>query len=361
MYAADHGVRIINISIGGPASSSTLQSAVNYAWGKGSVVFASAMNNATSAPYYPAACDYVIAVSATEPGNTLAGFSNYGSWISLAAPGDSIYTTDNTGAYSSWAGTSFSSPITAAVGALALSINPKLSAQSLVNLLEQNADDIGTPGFDTSFGWGLVDAYKVAFAALSSVSTVDTTPPSVSISSPSSGATVSGTVQITGTATDNVGVTQVQLSVDGALNSTCSSLTFSCSWNAGSAAPGSHTFTVKASDAAGNIGSASQTLGVAAPPVNQSSTTPPTVQIQSPASGTTVSGNISVKIAARDTVGVSQVSVYIDNVLKSTLTAAPYSWSWNTKKYSSGSHTVTATAWDTAGNSATTAVTVKVK
>ena len=142
-YAADHGVRIINISIGGTSPSSTLQSAVNYAWSKGAVVFAAAMNASTSTPYYPAACDYVLAVSATEPGNTLASFSNYGSWISLAAPGDTIYTTDNSGGYSTWAGTSFSSPIAAATGALALSINPKLSAASLVNLLEQNADDIG--------------------------------------------------------------------------------------------------------------------------------------------------------------------------------------------------------------------------
>ena len=356
-YAADHGVRIINVSIGGSSSSSTLQSAVNYAWNKGAVVFAAAMNNATSAPYYPAACDNVIAVSATEPGNTLASFSNYGSWIDLAAPGDTIYTTDNSGGYSYWYGTSFSSPIAAATGALALSINPKLSAQSLVNLLEQNADDIGTTGFDTSFGWGLVDAYKVAFAALSSLSG-DTTPPAVSISSPGPGATVSGVVQITGTATDNVGVVQAQLWVDGVLNSTCGSVGFSCSWNTSSAAAGSHTVTVKASDAAGNVGSASATLTVAFAALSLADTIPPTVQIQNPLNGTTVSGNVSVKVSASDNVGVVQVSIYIDNVLKSTLTGAPYSWSWNTKKSRTGSHNVSATAWDAAGNNATASVTV---
>jgi thermitase len=358
-YAADHGVPIINVSIGGSTPSSTLQSAVNYGWSKGAVVFASAMNFATSAPYYPAACDYVIAVSATEPGNTLASFSNYGSWIDLAAPGDNIYTTDNTGSYSTWYGTSFSSPIAAATGALALSTNPGLSAQSLVTLLEQNTDDIGVPGFDSSFGWGLVDAYKVAFAALSSLSSVDTTPPTVSISTPASGTIVSGTVQITGTATDNVGVTQVQLLVDGSLNSTCSSIAFSCLWNTSSVAAGSHTITVQATDAAGNSGSATETLMVTTVNPPPKSTTPPTVQIENPLTGATVSGNVAVRVAASDAAGVSQVSIYIDSVLKGTFTATPYTWSWNTKKYASGSHTVTATAWDTAANTATTSITVR--
>ncbi|HCC58276.1 MAG TPA: alkaline serine protease, partial [Solibacterales bacterium] len=113
-YAADHGVRIINISIGGSSSSSTLQSAVDYAWNKGAVIFASAMNNSTSTPYYPAACNNVVAVSSTESNDTFSSFSNYGSWITLSAPGNNIFTTDNGGGYGTWWGTSFSSPIAAA-------------------------------------------------------------------------------------------------------------------------------------------------------------------------------------------------------------------------------------------------------
>jgi subtilisin family serine protease len=62
-YAADQGARVISISIAGTTASSTLQSAVDYGWNKGSVVFAAAGNNATSAPMYPAACDKVVAVS----------------------------------------------------------------------------------------------------------------------------------------------------------------------------------------------------------------------------------------------------------------------------------------------------------
>jgi thermitase len=85
-YAADHGVRIMNISIAGSSSSSTLQSAITYAWNKGSVVFAAAGNSSTSTPYYPAACQYAVSVSATDSNDALASFSNYGSWIDLAAP-----------------------------------------------------------------------------------------------------------------------------------------------------------------------------------------------------------------------------------------------------------------------------------
>jgi thermitase len=85
MYAADRGARIINISIGGSSASSTLQSAVNYAWSKGAVVFAAAMNNANSTPMYPAACTNVVAVSATTQSDALASFSSFGSWVDLSA------------------------------------------------------------------------------------------------------------------------------------------------------------------------------------------------------------------------------------------------------------------------------------
>jgi len=360
-YAADHGVRVINVSIGGSTASSTLQSAVNYAWGKGAVVFASAMNNGGSAPYYPAACDNVVAVSATEPGDTLAGFSNYGSWIDLAAPGDNILTTDNGGGYSTWYGTSFSSPIAAAAAALVLSVNPALSAQGLVDVLEKNADDIGAPGFDQYFGWGRVNAYRSVVAALSSVSS-DTIAPSVAIFTPAAGGTVSGTVSVTGSATDNIGVARAELWIDGQFNSSCSSATFNCSWNSAGSVAGTHTITVNAYDAAGNVGSASESLSVAAIAPKVADTQAPAIQIASPLNGSTLNGSVTtVSVSASDNVGVAQVSIYIDGVQKASLTSAPYTYSWNIKKSSSGAHTITAKAWDAAGNASTATSTVTVR
>ena len=81
-------------------------------------------------------------------------------------------------------------------------------------------DDLGTPGWDQYFGFGRINAYRVTTAAKQSIST-DTIAPSVTILSPGSGATVSGVVAITGTATDNIGVVTVQLWIDGVLDSTC--------------------------------------------------------------------------------------------------------------------------------------------
>src|SRR5438128_2188286 len=83
-----------------------------------------------------------------------------------------------------------------------------------------------------------------------SVSNLDATPTKVTISSPLAGATVSGTVAVVGTASDNVGVTKVDFYVDGALSSSSTAASFSFSWNSTSKANGSHTLMVKAYDAA---------------------------------------------------------------------------------------------------------------
>jgi subtilisin family serine protease len=354
-YAADHGARIMNISIAGSSASSTLQSAVNYAWNKGAVVFASAGNYSTSAPYYPAACDNVVAVSATDSTDLLASYSNFGTWVDLAAPGSGILTTSAGGYYGSWSGTSFSAPVAAGVAALVLSERPSLSAAGLVSLLEQNSDDLGTPGFDTSFGYGRVNAYRAVLAA-QGLPASDTTPPSVTLTNPTAGAVLSSTIQVQGTASDNMGVTGITFLVDGQLVSSTSGSPFTFTLNTSSFTNGSHTLTVTASDAAGNAGSASVAVSINNPIV--ADTTPPVVAITSPANGSRVSGNVSIAVKATDNVGVTQVSIYIDGVLKTNDTSSPYTYGWNTRKAATGTHTITAKAWDAAGNVTSTSITV---
>jgi thermitase len=351
-YAADHGVRIISISIAGSSSSSTLQSAVNYAWNKGAVIFAAAGNNSSSTCMYPACCTNVVAISATEPTDTFASFSNYGNWIALSAPGDGILTTMNGGGYGSWYGTSFATPIAAAVGALALSANPSLTNSALVTLLEKNSDDLGAAGYDPYFGWGRVNAYKAVQAAKNGGSTTDTTPPAVSISSPLTGVTVSGILSVQGTATDNVGVTKVQFFVDGALATSAAASPFSFSWNSGGVANGLHTLTVKAYDAANNVGSASISVNVS------NDKTAPTVSISSPLTGASVSGTISVQGAATDNVGVTKVQFFVDGVSAGSGTASAFSFSWNTTTATNASHTLTVKAYDAANNVGSASVTV---
>jgi thermitase len=449
MYAADHGVRIVNISIGGSSSSSAMQSAVDYAWSKGTVVFAAAGNYSSSTPIYPAGCTNVVAVGATDSNDTLASFSNYGSYVDLTAPGVNIMTTTSGGGYGGVSGTSFSSPIAAGVAALVLSRNPSLTAQQLVTLLEQNSDDLGAAGFDQIFGWGRVNASRAVVAAgggsttppsvtisnpppssslqaavtvqgnaiaptsLSSIElwvdgvknstttaasfsfnwnttavangphtltviareptgvsgqaavnvsvnnvTPDTTAPSVGISSPANGSTVAGLVPVQGSATDNVGVVKIQVFVDGTPGATTSSSSFSFNWNSSLAANGSHTLMVQASDAAGNLGQASTTVSVN----NQTDMIAPSVSITSPVSGGWLGPDTVVKVTASDNVGVTQVSLYVDGGLQATDSSAPYTFVLNGKKFSRGPHVVTAKAWDAAGNLATSApVTLTVK
>ncbi|HEV2722291.1 MAG TPA: Ig-like domain-containing protein, partial [Thermoanaerobaculia bacterium] len=90
-------------------------------------------------------------------------------------------------------------------------------------------------------------------------------------------------------------------------------------------------------------------------------TTPPTTSITAPANGATVSGTVSVTASASDNVGVSKVEFYLDGALKTTDTASPYTWSWDTTASANGSHSLVTKAYDAAGNVGTSAtVTVTV-
>src|SRR5206468_4060755 len=121
----------------------------------------------------------------------------------------------------------------------------------------------------------------------------DITPPTVSITAPASGATVSGTISVTADAADNVGVAGVQFLLDGAnLGAEDTNAPYSVSWDTTTASNASHTLTARARDAAGN---ATTSSAVTVTVANSSGdTTPPTVSITSPASGETVTSTTPV-------------------------------------------------------------------
>ena len=124
---------------------------------------------------------------------------------------------------------------------------------------------------------------------------------------------------------------------------------------------GSHTLSVKAYDAASNAGSASLSVSVSNSTASVIDTTPPVVMITQPTTGSALSHTATVTASATDNVGVTRVSIYIDNVQVYSSTTGPYTYGWNPRKYSTGSHTITATAWDAAGNAGhASAVTVTV-
>ncbi len=180
----------------------------------------------------------------------------------------------------------------------------------------------------------------------------DSTDPLVSITAPTPGATVSGTIQVEANASDNVGVVGVQFFVDStAIGSEDTSAPYATSWTTTTAGNGDHTLTARARDAAGNETTSSSVV------VNVDNVGPPsdpiypTVSITAPLDGAEVNGTIQIEANADDNVGVVGVQFLVDgNNLGSEDTTAPYSTSWNTGTTGNGPHTLTARARDAAGN-----------
>ncbi|OAX47891.1 S8 family peptidase [Paenibacillus sp. AD87] len=128
VYAANNGIQVVNLSLGGPTGEAFLQAAVQYAWDRGAVIIAAAGNDNTSYPIVPASYPNVIAVASTNPSDLKSNFSNYGSWVDMAAPGDTILSTYLGGSYAYLSGTSMAAPHVAGVAAL-LAARGKTNAQ----------------------------------------------------------------------------------------------------------------------------------------------------------------------------------------------------------------------------------------
>jgi subtilisin family serine protease len=118
-WAADNGAKVINMSLGGPGST-TLQSAVDYAAGKGVFLACAAGNDNTSSTSnaYPGAYPNCFAVASTTNTDARSSFSNYGTWVEAAAPGSSIYSTWLNSGYNTISGTSMATPHVAGLGGL---------------------------------------------------------------------------------------------------------------------------------------------------------------------------------------------------------------------------------------------------
>lgn len=175
IWATNHGAKVINMSLGGTGGSRALLDAINYAKTKDVVLVAAMGNEGANSQEYPAGYPGVIAVGATTEQDSLASFSNYGSWISVTAPGEGIFSTlptrpvyvtemegkDND--YDYMDGTSMAAPFAAGVAALIRSQYPTMPASAVKARLERSADDLGEPGFDPEFGHGRINAARAIF------------------------------------------------------------------------------------------------------------------------------------------------------------------------------------------------------
>lgn len=186
-WAADKSAKVINMSLGFDTNSTTLSSAIDYAYGKGVVIVCSAGNKAagTNATHYPAAYEKCIAVGATRFDGTKTYYSNYGSYVDIVAPGgdnsvdqngdgygdgilqntfypynaSGVYTFNQTFNYYLFAGTSMSAPHVTAIAGLILSKHPTYTVEQVRTAIQSTAIDLGDPGRDDLYGYGLIDAY----------------------------------------------------------------------------------------------------------------------------------------------------------------------------------------------------------
>lgn len=157
-WATDHGARVISMSLGFTSSSSTLQSAVQYAHSHGVVIVAAAGNYGTTVPVYPAAYPEVLGVAGADGGDQLYSWSSYGSWVKLAAPGCN-FTTGTSAWYGTFCGTSSAAPVVAGLAGLAASYAPLASNTQIEQALESSAVKVGA-----SVQYGRVDAYGTLLA-----------------------------------------------------------------------------------------------------------------------------------------------------------------------------------------------------
>ncbi len=161
-YAADAGADIISISWGSYTYSLIAQQVIDYASTKVKAIIAAAGNDNLKTPFYPAAYTHVIAVSATNKLDQKCGFSNFGTWIDVSAPGEGIESC-NTGSsvkYVTLSGTSAASALVSGLAGLMLSRNPNLSSTGLENCLKKGSDNISSlnPLFTGQLGTGRINA-----------------------------------------------------------------------------------------------------------------------------------------------------------------------------------------------------------
>jgi len=272
-WATDQGADVINMSLGGSSGSSTLKDACQYAYDNNVVSVAAAGNDGPCSDCvgYPAAYSTVVAVSATTPSDTLAGYSSTGPEVEIAAPGGANDGNDSTSVlstippesdtdgegYAYFVGTSMATPHVAGAAALVKAETGLSDNQQIIDRLKSTAEDIGLASNEG--GAGLLDAE----AALGSVDSA----PGVSWVTPADGDTVSGTVTVQISASDSEDSDDsldVTYTVDGgsSRSTTYNSTSgyYEDSWDTTTVGDGDHTLQASATDSAGNTSTSSITV-----------------------------------------------------------------------------------------------------
>ena len=182
-WAVENGAQVINMSLGGASFNETFETAINEGLELGVVFVAAAGNGGRPQITFPAAYEGVISVGAIQQDKELAPYSNHGPDLDVVAPGGNVSKDQNNDNNSDgvlqetlftdvlkspdpiWNyyflnGTSMAAPHVSGVIALLLSKYPRLTPDMVRNIIRRSADDLGEPGRDDIFGWGMVNASK---------------------------------------------------------------------------------------------------------------------------------------------------------------------------------------------------------
>ena len=170
------GAKVISMSIGGGASSTTEENAFIAAANAGLLNIAAAGNDGNTSLSYPASYDSVMSVAALDANKNLASFSQRNAQVEIAAPGVAVTSTIIGNSYATWDGTSMATPHASGVAALVWSHFPSCTGEEIRQAMNLTAQDLGASGRDNSYGYGLVQA-KAMYDALAADGCSGITPP----------------------------------------------------------------------------------------------------------------------------------------------------------------------------------------
>jgi subtilisin family serine protease len=359
--AVQEGARVINISFAPLHHNTVVARQARIAYLEGSLVVIAADN---SGEYISGGgSEYALFVGATDQYDNLAGFSTYGEFVDLVAPGVGIHTTQLGNTYGPSSGTSFAAPVVSGVAGLVWSVKPTLQPGTVMGLLRATTRDLGIEGEDPYFGAGIIDAEAAVTWAGNLTESPDLQPPAVSIRQPDDGVVLYQKTTVSVEASDNRDVSQVILTVDGKAIGSDRIAPYRFLIDPAKLSQGQHSLRVVAEDLAGLT--SSQTISLTT--VAEADLEEPVVTLAKPVDGANVRGLVTVLADAWDNRALARAEILVDGQVVASWSLAEaeakiaYNWNAADARVAVGPHSLGVRVFDALGNEAMTTVQVVVE